>query len=749
MVQWSPETTRGNATRTPAPGGYAFDATRIRGFSLTHMSGTGCAGAYGDVPFMPIVGPVTTSPSADTTDGVYASTFSHAGERATAGSYAVSLDSGVTAELTVTAHTGSGRFTFPAGQVATMLLRVSSSEVGSSDADVTVDSATRTITGSVTSGNFCGYIPDAAGDRVDRRSYYTLHFVTEFDRAFTSTGTWLNDAVTPGGTSVSGGSPYGPNGFPVPGMGSGAYVSLDTGPGQTVGVRVGISFVSLENARANLRAENPSGTAFERVRERAHGAWSRELGRIEVGGGTPAQLAVFYTALYHSLLHPNLFSDVDGRYPGFDGLVHGLSPGQRAQYANFSGWDVYRSQLQLLTLLEPKVGADIAQSLLNQATQNGGQWDRWTQAAGATHVMTGDPAHSALASILAFGGRRFDARGALASMVQAAEVPTPADLSPAGRPVESTGERPSLDKLLAIHYVPTVSNAWGGAAETLEENASDFGIAQVARAMADGATERRYLARAGWWRNLFNPTATPGAGYIQNRNEDGTFPPFNPASGSGFAEGSGAQYTWMVPFDVRGLFDAMGGPAAGAARLDAFFHEPDGSFALSGAGPLHAAMDNEPSIETPWLYDFAGQPSKTQQTVRAAVTTLWSDAPAGIPGNDDLGEMSSWYVWAAMGMYPEIPGRAELVLASPLFPRTVIKGEGRPAIAISAPAAAAGAPYVTALAVDGATTTRTWLPESFVARGGHVEYHLSSVPSPAWGAGPDDAPPSFPPPAGG
>src|SRR2546429_5170313 len=182
MVQWSPETTRGNAIRTPAPGGYAFDATRIRGFSLTHMSGPGCAGAYGDVPFMPIAGPVTSSPSADTTDAVYASSFSHANEQAGAGAYRVQLDSGVTAELTATPRTGSGRFTFPAGQPATMLVRVSSSEVGSSDAQVSVDPRTRTISGSVTSGNFCGHIPDGAGNRGDRGSSYTLHFVAEVRR---------------------------------------------------------------------------------------------------------------------------------------------------------------------------------------------------------------------------------------------------------------------------------------------------------------------------------------------------------------------------------------------------------------------------------------------------------------------------------------------------------------------------------------------------------------------------------------
>src|SRR6266511_3758788 len=203
-VQWCPENTRGNQTRTVEPGGYGFDATRIRGFSLTHMSGTGCAGGYGDIPFYPHVGSVTSSPSSDTTDSIYASNFSHANETATAGYYRVLLNSGVNAELTATTRTGSGRFTYPSSGTATMLVRTSNSEVGSSAASTTIDAANRTITGSVTSGNFCGYI-----NTVGRRSYYTLFFTAVFDKPFASTGTWQDSTLRPGTTSASGGTTYG------------------------------------------------------------------------------------------------------------------------------------------------------------------------------------------------------------------------------------------------------------------------------------------------------------------------------------------------------------------------------------------------------------------------------------------------------------------------------------------------------------------------------------------------------------
>ncbi len=734
MVQWSPENTRGNQTRTPQPGGYDYNVTRVRGFSLTHMSGTGCAGGSGDVPFLPYPAGVTSSPTADSSDTTYASNFSHANETATAGYYRVGLDSGVNVELTATTRTGSGRFTYPAGGPAALLVRTSNSEVGSSAAQTTINTATRTISGSVTSGNFCGYI-----NAIGRRSYYTLYFAAVFDRPFASTGTWRDTTLTPGGTSASGGTTYGTDGWPPAQRGSGGYVTFDTSQGRTVGVRVGISYVSLANAQANLDTENPSGTTFDTVRQRAHDAWNAALGRIEISGGTSAQNTTFYTALYHALLHPNVFSDVGGQYTGMDQRVHSVSGSQHAQYANFSGWDVYRDQLQLVTLLYPDVGADIAQSLYNQATQNNGGWDRWTHNQGGTHVMTGDPAHAALPSIYAFGGTGFDAAGALGSMVHAATTVTPEDTSMTGWNVMVVGERPSLDKYLSIGYVPADGVAWGGPGETLEDVAADFGISQLARRLGNATVADQFLGRAQNWKNTFNPAT----GYIQERNSNGTWRSFNPGSDNGFAEGSAAQYTWMVPFNVKGLFDKMGGTARAVTRLDAFFHNTDGSWALTGAGGTHSELDNEPSIGSPWLYDFAGQPYKAQATIRQVVNTLWSAGPGGIPGQDDLGAMSSWYVFAAIGLYPLTPGRAELLLGSPLFSQVVIHRGNGPTITINATGAATNAPYVQSLKVNGATSTKPWLPESIVTGGGTIDVTLGTTANTSWGSAAADAPPSF------
>jgi predicted alpha-1,2-mannosidase len=371
--------------------------------------------------------------------------------------------------------------------------------------------------------------------------------------------------------------------------------------------------------------------------------------------------------------------------------------------------------------------------------------------------MNGDPAAAAVADIWAFGGRQFDAKGALASLVRAADVPTKEDLSHDGCPVECVGQRPGLDQWLKLHYIPVGAPAWGPAADTLEDVSAEFGISALAGHLGDESVRQRFAVRAQYWKNIWNPNAAPDGGYFMNRNADGSWPAvqtdddddndqkphkFTPATGAGFVEGSAAQYVWMVPFNVAGLFEQMGGREKAVARLDRFFYDDKGAPAVTKAGPLHAELDNEPSIETPWLYDFAAQPWKTQQLVRQVLNTIWKNAPSGIPGNDDLGEMSSWAVFASMGIYPEIPGRAELVLGSPLFSKvTIHRAEGD--VRIVAKAASPDKFYVRAVRVNGKASSRTWLPESFAIKGGILEFDLSSTPDKSWGVNRGDEPPSF------
>ncbi len=755
MVQFSPEASPVNPRRPiAAPGGYEFSATAIRGFSLTNVEGWGCAGGSGDVPLMPTTDDLTTSPSTDFRHA-YASPFTHADEHAVPGSYRVHLGNGVDVALAAGTRIGAATFGFPAGKPSAVLIRTSDSEVGSTAAESHVNPATGTVTGSVTSGNFCGYIGSADKSYEDKRPYYTLHFTIHFDTKPIAHGAWHDIVLSPDATSAEGGTGFGPKGFPEAGHGSGVYLKFARGA--TIHVRIGISYVSLANAEANLQTEAPQSITTQAVADRARDAWEQRLSQIDITGGTPDQRTVFHTALYHALQVPTTYSDSNGEYEGMDHQVHHVSPGQHTQYANFSGWDVYRSQFQLLTWLDPALGSDIAQSLLNQSRQDNGRWDRWTHLSGATHVMNGDPAAPAIADIFAFGGHHFEAKAALASLVHAADVPTAEDLSHAGCPVECVGERPGLDQWLKLHYIPVGAPAWGPAADTLEDSTDEFGISALAGHLGDHATERRFLARAQYWKNIWNPNATTEGGYMMNRNADGTWPSlqqdddedkdpapksFTPATGAGFVEGSAAQYVWMVPFNVAGLFEKMGGVSKATARLDRFFYNPNGSPAVTKAGPLHAELDNEPSIETPWLYLFAREPRKTQQLVREVLNTVWTNTPSGIPGNDDLGEMSSWYVFAAMGLHPEIPGRAELVIGSPLFPAITVHRPGGD-LRITASSATAKSPYVHQLLVDGKLSTKTFLPESFTLHGGTLAFTLSSTPDDDWGTHPGDEPPSF------
>ena len=246
--------------------------------------------------------------------------------------------------------------------------------------------------------------------------------------------------------------------------------------------------------------------------------------------------------------------------------------------------------------------------------------------------------------------------------------------------------------------------------------------------------------RASSWKNTFNPAATPDGGYQQARNADGSWvQPFTPASDKGFAQGSSATYTWMVPHDVSGLSRAMGGDARAISRLDAFFRKPDGSW-VTGGDPLRYDATNEPGIHTPWLYNALGAPWKTQETVRAMERLAYTTGPKGLPGNDDLGTMSSWYVFAALGIYPQNPARAEMLLSSPVFPRAWIRRNGGATIRIDAPAASPDHAYIDRVRVNGRPWTRSWLTEGVVNDGGVVRIDLRRTPNTRWATMPGDRP---------
>nr|WP_246232351.1 GH92 family glycosyl hydrolase [Nakamurella aerolata] len=742
MISWSPTGSNGDQTSTPAANGYDYNTPRLRGFSLTHVNGAGCSvGAQGDLPIMPISRDVTSSPSADVKDAVYAAGFDHADESATPGRYRVDLDNGVRTDAAAARRSAVVTFQFPQGKPANLLFRTSNSFNGSEDADISIDAATGTVSGSVLTGAFCGR--RANGGTNNRVSYYRLYFTARLDKPITETGTWKDGTLTPGGTRASGGEGYA-TGADRAGRGSGGWVGFDTGSAaaadRTVTMRIGLSYTSAAAAEQNLTAEIPRSRSLASVAATAATSWRRQLSTVRISGGSQAQRTTFYTALYHVFQQPNLMSDASGSYLGADKKVHQVGRYQREQYSNFSGWDQYRAQTQLLALLNPSVASDFAQSLSNLAAQSGGIWDRWVLANAATHVMTGDPSAPTLAGMYAFGARGFDVTAAFDSLVRQATVPNAQNRDTAGCPGQCVAQRGALEDYLRLLYAPNDACAcWGGAAETLENSVADYALADWAQRLGRNDVAARLLPRASWWKNTFNPKATPAAGYQQARNADGSWvAPFDPNTQTGFAQGSAATYTLMVPQDVSGLSTLLGGDAATAARLDDFFRNPDGSWATRGGTRYDPT--NEPGIHTPWMYNAIGMPWKTQQTVRAYASGVYGPGTGGLPGNDDLGTMSAWYVFAALGIYPQNPARADLLLAAPLFPKAVIARPSGQRIQIDAPNTSADNQYIQSATVNGAGTTRSWLDESMVQRGGTVSLTLGPTPNTGWGSAPADRP---------
>ncbi len=677
MLQWSPDTLKN------IPGGYYYPDTTIKDLSLTHFSGRGCQ-VYQDIPFMPYIGIPTVSPA--THRSLYFSRFSHSNESAQPGFYRVYLDNpGVDAELTVTPHTGFGQFTYPASTTSTMLINAGGSINGTTNSAVTIDSQHGLVQGSATSHVGCG------------TNIYTVYFVAQFDRAFSQFGTWNEGSVLPG--SLASSSQH-----------SGAFVTFDTTSQRLIHVRVAISFVSIANAQANLVSENAQAD-FSALRLSAAAAWNARLNSIQVQGGTDSERRTFYTALYHVFFHPNIFNDVNGQYLGFDQRVHTVEHGH-AQYENITGWDQYRSLIQLRAILAPAETTDIIQSLLNDASQGDGHLPRWEQANADSHGMNGDDGDPMVANAFAFGTTAFDTAAALTAMTQSQDK-----------------IREGFNDYIHSGYVASTT-AGNSVAITEEYSIDDFSIAAFAHSIGQTSVYDTYLQRSANWQHVFNPAT----GLMQPRQLDGSWAAnFNPTSQQGFQESDSLQYTWLVPFNLPGLFAKMGGRAQAVQRLDTFFTQLN-----AGPDSHYAFMGNEPCFEVPWEYDFAGAPSHTQSVVRR-IQHLFQPTSGGLPGNDDGGALSSWYIFSALGLYPELPGIGGFVVGSPLFSSAHIRLANGAILQINAPKATDTTPYVQSLRLNGRPTTSLWLDWNNVKHGATLDFQLTTTPT-NWGARPQDAP---------
>lgn len=722
--------------------GWRYDDPKIRGFGHSFISGAGCWEQGGQVTVLPVTGPLKAFDYRE-----YASGYTHTGEVGQAGYYRVRLTDygGIDAEATALVRAAAERYTFDAreetGHVLVNLGQANEKhEVVGSVVHVVGD---RAIEGKLVTKSFCG------------GKQYTTWFRLEFDRPFQSFGTWDKDGGAPGARESMGAQWE---------VANGAWVTFDLGASHSVTVTSAISHVDADGARRNLDAEGKRDgrlLGFDAMRAAAQSQWRKELSSVRIEGGSPDDWTVLYTALYHALLQPLTGNDADGRYRGYDEQIHVASGWTYYEY--FSLWDTYRAQNQLLAMLRPQRARDIGRSMLAIHAQMG--WlPRWGYANFDTNIMTGDPVTPFLVDLWKYGALAGNERQAWKALWQNANGRPPAMSRAQGRA--------GNDTYLVRGFVPydrafpskgmDVDPHHGGSA-TLEYALADCALAQMATALGEDTAAATLRARGGNWRKVWDESVvdaqTGFRGFPRPRVEDGAWyatprGEYNPRSQHGFHEGTAWQYQWLVQQDVPGLVAAMGGTENTGKRLDAFFAHD----ALL-ADPANAARkqwvvgsydyynqfrynpNNEPDLHAPWMYTLIGQPAKTAVILRAA-QSLFTNAPNGVTGNDDLGTMSAWYLFSAIGLYPAMPGTGRLIVHPPRFERIALDlGDGK-TLRIEAPGAGrAPVQYIQEVTFDGAASAHVWLDWDRVREGGTLRFTLGDVPG-SWGTAPVDLPPA-------
>jgi predicted alpha-1,2-mannosidase len=707
MVQLSPDTD-GYLAFT----GYHYHDQFIRGFSHHHIESMGVK-SNGNLPFMPSVGPVNSSDPRS-----WMSRFNHASETARVGYYKVLLErGGITAELTAGKRVGMHRYTFPPSPQSNLIL-----DVGRSNKEWEPwNPAASTHPASLEVVDNRTVLGTADSDQG-----YTIHFAARFDRSFDSFGAWTGDGAVP----VAGLDR-------ASGKGAGGYVSFDTTNDRDVQVKVGISFVDRDNALANLDHEKPDWD-FDALRASTRADWAKALETITVEGGTEGDKTSFYTALYHAQHHPNVFSDVNGEYMGYDGKVHVVEG--REEYANFSLWDTYRGENQLLATIDPDRYREMMLSLLD-AYRQAGRFPQWAMNNAYPDYMIGDPVQPTIVD------------GYCRGVLDATDVDAFYDAlrTQAFDPQLRAATQGGYQDYLAKGFIPD------RASETLEFAIADFSLALMADSLGRVADRDALLDRALHYANVINPDT----GFAHPRNADGSWrSPYSPEEPDHFVEGTGWQYTWLAPHDLRGLFDLIGGSGRGGddlvrERLDTFF-----STALSDMpGPVAEAQQkmtlfgiiyagnqyapsNEHDLHAPYLYDYAGEPWKTQKIMRG-YQFLFRPTPDGMPGNDDLGSMSAWYIWSALGFYPVTAGAPVYAIGSPVFDSATISPAGRTTeVVIRAPGASILNRYVQSASLGQSRLEQVWFTHAELFDGGSLSFEMGPTAN-EWGAGADAAPPSM------
>ena len=685
MVQLSPDTRMEN---WDGSSGYHYSDKTIMGFSHTHLSGTG-APEFCDILFMPTKGKVNILVGDENNSKTgYRSSFSHNNEFASPGYYKVLLDDyNITAELTATTRTGFHRYTFPKSNKSHIIIDLK-------NRDRVLDSQINIINSTEISG-FRRSMRWAEDQHV--------YFYAKFSKPFKSFGIAVNDSIYKNIRSANGKNIK-------------AFVNFSTNENEKILVKVGISTVSIEGAKKNLESEN-SNWNFNEIKNKAKALWQDHLSLIDIEGGTKKQRRIFYTALYHSAMAPIILNDVDGKYRGVDHKVHTAKNFNR--YSVFSLWDVFRAEMPLYTIIEPKRMNDYIKTFL-EIYKNGGRlphWEIWGEYSGS---MIGHHSLPVILDAYKKGIRNYDVKLAYKAMLNQ---------------VNHDGFYPKLG------YIPADINGSGSVSKVMEYAYNDWCLAEMAKAMNDEKNYLIYQQRAQFYKNLFDKNT----GFMRPKNLDRTWvTPFDPAEGSQyFVEGNSFQYSLFAPQDINGLIDLIGGDRKFEKWLDRLFTYKSkyDSTVIDASGLIgQYAHGNEPSHHMAYLYNYVGAAPKTQKIVREILETMYDDKPDGIAGNEDCGQMSAWYILSSMGFYPVTSGSPTYNIGSPIFDKVTINLENGNKFIIETKNNSEGNYYIQSATLNGEQYTKSWFKHSDIKNGSHFVFTMGAKPNYNWGTSVKDRP---------
>ncbi|MBU0473713.1 MAG: GH92 family glycosyl hydrolase [Bacteroidetes bacterium] len=694
MVQLSPDT---DIEGWDWCSGYHYSDNSIMGFSHTHLSGTGAAD-YGDVLLMPTTGELKIIPgSKENPDEGYRSRFSHENEEASPGYYKVLLeDYNITVELTATARGGFHKYTFPKSDVSNIII-----DLKHGISDKTTDAFIR-FTGE---NKLEGYRRSQgwASDQI-------IYFAIEFSKSFEKYGTVLNDEILESNKEAKGENVKG-------------YVVYKTKEGEEVFVKVGISAVSIEGAKKNLEAEIQDWN-FDKIRKAANDAWEKDLSKIKVEGGSTEQKTNFYTALYHSMIHPNIFMDVDGKYRGMDQKIYKAKDFN--YYTVYSLWDTYRALHPLFTIIEPERDADMIKTLISKYERVGilPVWELWSN---ETATMIGYHSIPVIVDAYMKGIRNFNVEKAYEAMKHSAEM-----------------DHLGLKSYKELNYVAS-DREHEAVSKTLEYAYDDWCIAMMAKDLGKEDDYKKYSKRAMNYRNLFDGQS----GFMRGKNADGKWGAlFNPFSVTrDFTEANSWQYSLYVPQDVEGMKSLYGSGKNLVKKLDETFtaeSKLEGKKLVDISGLIgQYAHGNEPSHHMAYLYNFTSEPWKTQERVRYILDNMYNNTPDGLIGNEDCGQMSAWYVLSAMGFYSVTPGTNQYVIGTPLFDKVTIDlGNGKEFVAIANRVSNKNI-FIQSVELNGQSYNKNYINYEDIKNGSKVIFEMSSKPNKSWGIKKEDQPYSF------